>query len=74
MRIDKEKLEKYLTKLEESGPEEIMKLVEKHLDDDDIEMICEHIEYFYGIEDDEEIGQLAQIMVAGFVMAKETSK
>ncbi len=69
--IDKDKLSQYLDKLEENDGESMMKLVEKHLDDEAIEIICDHIEEFYGIEDDEEIGQLAQIMVAGIVMGRE---
>ena len=71
MPVDKEKLEKYLTKLEDLESEDIMALVEKHLSDDSVELICEHIEDFYGLEDDEEIGHLAQIMIAGFVMGRE---
>lgn len=75
MQMDKEKLKDrladYLTKLEDFDSETMMKQVEKHLDDEAIEMLCEHIEDFYGIEDDEEIGQLAQIMVAGLIMGIE---
>lgn len=73
MQIDKDKLADYLTKLEDYDSESMMKLVEKHLDDEAVEMICEHIEDFYGIEDDEEIGHLAQLMVAGVVMGRELS-
>lgn len=69
--IDKEALSNYLAKLEENDGESMMKLVEKHLDDEAIEIICDHIEDFYGVEDDEEIGQLAQIMVSGIVMGRE---
>lgn len=71
MQIDKEKLDQYLTKLEDFDNETMMKMVENHLDDEAIEMICEHIEDFYGIDDDEEIGQLAQIMIAGVVLGRE---
>lgn len=71
MQIDKEKLANYLTRLESFSSETMMELVEKHLDDDAVELICEHIEDFYGVEDDEEIGHLAQLMVAGVVMGRE---
>ncbi|MEX0798967.1 MAG: hypothetical protein WD025_05965 [Bacteriovoracaceae bacterium] len=73
MQVDKTKLETYLARLEELESEDMMKLVEKHLNDDSVELICQHIEDFYGIEDDEEIGHLAQLMVAGFVMGREVS-
>lgn len=69
--IDKDQLSNYLDKLEDNDGEAMMTLVEKHLDDEAIEIICDHIEDFYGIEDDEEIGHLAQIMVAGIVMGRE---
>ena len=71
--INKDKLAEYLDKLEEMDSESMMKLAEKHLDDEAVEMLCEHIEHFYGIEDDEEIGLLAQLMVAGVVMGRELS-
>lgn len=72
-KINNDKLGDYLDKLEEKDNEAMMKSVEAHLDDEAIEMICEHIEDFYGIDDDEEIGQLAQLMVAGIVMGRELS-
>lgn len=45
-------------------------LVEKHLSDDELELFVRHIEDFYGIEDEEELGTLAQIMVTGYLAAK----
>ncbi len=45
-------------------------LVEKHLDDDDLELFVRHLEDFYGIEEEEELGMLAQIMVTGYLAAK----
>jgi hypothetical protein len=47
-----------------------MALVEKHLSDEDVEIFVEHIETFYGINDDEELGMLAQLMVTGYLAAK----
>ncbi len=45
-------------------------LVEKHLSDEDLELFVRHIEDFYGIEEEEELGHLAQIMVTGYLAAK----
>lgn len=72
-KIDNDLLDSYLERLEDFENEDIIKLVEKHLDDEAVELICEHIESFYGLEDDEEIGHLAQVMIAGIVMGREIS-
>jgi hypothetical protein len=48
----------------------MMSLVEKHLADDDVEIFVQHIEQFYGISDEEELGMLAQLMVTGYLAAK----
>ena len=45
-------------------------LVEKHLSDEDLELFVRHLEDFYGIEEEEELGTLAQIMVTGYLAAK----
>jgi len=45
-------------------------LVEKHLSDDDLELFVRHLEDFYGIEEEEELGTLAQMMVTGYLAAK----
>jgi|LauGreSBDMM110SN_4_FD.fasta_scaffold672054_1 hypothetical protein len=45
-------------------------LVEKQLSDDDLELFVRHLEDFYGIEEEEELGTLAQIMVTGYLAAK----
>ncbi len=50
--------------------DDMMKLVEKHLSDEDVEVFVQHIESFYGITDDEELGMLAQLMVSGYLAAK----
>ncbi len=51
----------------------MMALVEKYLKDDDVEIFVQHIESFYGINDDEELGMLAQLMVTGYLAAKHES-
>jgi len=48
-------------------------MVEKHLSDEDVEIFVHHIENFYGITDDEELGMLAQLMVTGYLAAKHES-
>ncbi len=45
-------------------------LVEKHLSDEELEHFVRHLEDFYGIEEEEELGHLAQIMVTGYLAAK----
>jgi len=73
MSINKEKLENYFVELEKLNSEDMMKLVEKHMDEDTVEIFVDHIEEFYGIADDDELGTLAQIMISGFITAKELS-
>lgn len=51
--------------------DKMMSLVEKNIGDEAIEAIIDHIEDFYGIKDDEELGQLAQIMISGYLMGKQ---
>ena len=70
---DKDKLADYFESLKELSAEELMGKVDTHLDDEAIEIFIEHIEDFYGIDDDEQLGMLAQIMVSGFLAAKEIS-
>ena len=71
--IDKDKLAQFFEKMSQLKSEELMQLVAKYMDDEDIEMFVDHIEDFYGIQDDEELGTLAQIMIAGYICAKEIS-
>ena len=73
MKLNENKLESYFEKLEKFSGDKMMELVSRYLDDEDIEVLCNHIEDFYGVDDDEEIGMLAQIMVSGYVMAKEVN-
>lgn len=71
MAIDQVKLAEYFEKVSKMKSEDLMAMVEKYMDDDSVEMFVDHIEDFYGIQDDEELGLLAQIMIAGFICAKE---
>lgn len=70
---EKDKLASYLESLNDKSAEEIAKTIEGYLDDEAVEMFVDHIEDFYGIEDDEQLGMLTQLMVSGFVAAKELS-
>lgn len=63
-------LTSFFTSLEKMQSEDMMSMVEKHLSDDDVEIFVQHIEAFYGITDDEELGMLAQLMVTGYLAAK----
>jgi hypothetical protein len=63
-------LTSFFTSLEKMESEDMMAMVEKHLKDDDVEIFVQHIENFYGITDDEELGMLAQLMVTGYLAAK----
>jgi hypothetical protein len=63
-------LTSFFASLEKLESEDMMSMVEKHLKDDDVELFVNHIETFYGITDDEELGMLAQLMVTGYLAAK----
>ena len=63
-------LTSFFASLEKLESEDMMSMVEKHLKDDDVEIFVNHIETFYGITDDEELGMLAQLMVTGYLAAK----
>lgn len=69
--IDKSKLSSYFESLEALSAEDMMKKVDHYLDDEAIELFVSHLEDFYGVEDDEELGMLAQIMVSGFIAGLE---
>lgn len=71
---DKDNLVAYFDTLKNQDAEALMKNVENYLDDEAIEIIVDHLEEFYGVEDDEELGMLAQIMISGFIAAKEIEK
>jgi len=63
-------LTSFFESLEKMESESMMEMVEKHLKDEDVEIFVHHIEAFYGITDDEELGMLAQLMVTGYLAAK----
>lgn len=63
-------LTSFFESLEKLDSDAMMTLVEKHLSDEDVEIFVQHIEQFYGITDDEELGMLAQLMVTGYLAAK----
>ncbi len=71
MASDKQQiLTSFFQSLEKMESDGMMAMVEKHLKDDDVEIFVQHIESFYGISDDEELGMLAQLMVTGYLAAK----
>lgn len=68
---DKDKLVEYFESIKNLNAEQLMANVESYLDDEAIEIFVEHLEDFYGVQDDEELGMLAQIMISGFIAAKK---
>lgn len=67
------KLSEFFQKIEKLDTEQFMKIVENHLSDEDIEQFVDHISEYYGIEDDEELGTLAQIMITGYIAALDSA-
>ena len=63
-------LTSFFQNLEKMESDDMMAVVEKHLSDEEVELFVQHIEAFYGISDDEELGMLAQLMVTGYLAAK----
>lgn len=66
-------LTSFFESLEKLDSEAMMALVEKYLSDEDVEIFVQHIEQFYGITDEEELGMLAQLIVTGYLAAKHES-
>lgn len=68
---EKDNLVSYFESIKDLTAEQLMASVENHLDDEAIEIFVDHLEDYYGIEDDDELGMLAQIMISGFLAAKK---
>ena len=66
----KDHLTSFFNSLENLSSEKLMTMVEAHLTDEEVEIFVDHLEAFYGIKDDEELGMLAQIMITGYLAAK----
>lgn len=64
-----ENLTAFVEQIEKMNSDKFSELVTKYLDDDSIEIMASHIEQFYGVEDDDEIGGLTQIMITGYLAA-----
>lgn len=60
----------FFQKMDGLDADSMTALVERHLNDDELETFVRHIEDFYGIEDEEELGMMAQIMITGYLAAK----
>lgn len=63
-------LDKFFQQLADMEADTVTALVEKHLSDEELELFVRHLEDFYGIEEEEELGTLAQVMVTGYLAAK----
>lgn len=68
------KLQAFFDSLSNLDNEQIMELVDQNISSDTIEIFVNHIENFYGIEDDEELGMLAQLVVTGYLAHKLTTQ
>ena len=64
---EREKISNFLTSLDDIDSKQLMNMVSQYLSDEDIEIFVDHIEDFYGIEGDEELGMLAQMMITGYL-------
>ncbi|MCT4642729.1 MAG: hypothetical protein N4A33_10590 [Bacteriovoracaceae bacterium] len=70
MKITKEQLDTFFDKFEMKTNEQISELIAGTFEEDAAETFIDHIEDFYGIEDDEEVALLAQLMITGFLAGK----
>ncbi len=62
--------ENFFKAIEDIESKDFMETVEQYLSNDSIELICDHIEDFYGVQDDEEIGMLSQLVVMGYLLGR----
>ena len=67
-------IQSFFESLEQTESKDFMEIVERYISNESIEVICDHIEDFYGVEDDEEIGMLSQLVVTGFLLGKNDSE
>lgn len=63
-----EKIEALSELIEGLNSDSFTKFVEEHISDEAINAMSDHIDDFYGIDTDEELGMLTQIMVTGYLM------
>lgn len=70
-KLTTENVKKFFSTIESMESEAFMQKVEAIVSDDVVECICDHIEDFYGVEDDEQVGMLAQLVVTGVLLGKE---
>lgn len=67
-------LNNFFETLEKMESEDMMKLTEAYLNDEELDLFVQHIEKFYGITEDEEVGMLAQLVITGYLAAKHEEK
>lgn len=67
-------LNNFFNSLENMESEDMMKLTESYLNDEELDVFVQHIEKFYGISDEEELGMLAQLIITGYLAAKYEDK
>lgn len=64
----------FFDSLEKMESDEMMKLTETYLNDEELDLFVQHIEKFYGINEEEEVGMLAQLVITGYLAAKHEEK
>lgn len=67
-------LNHFFESLDKMESEDMMKLTESYLNDEELDLFVQHIEKFYGITDEEELGMLAQLVITGYLAAKHEEK
>ena len=65
--MEKNDIDNFFELLKSIESDEFMGMVEKCLSDDEIESMGNYLQDFYGLEDDEEVGHITQIMVMGYL-------
>ncbi len=67
-----EKISKFFEEVQNFDSDAFMKLTTEHLSEEEVEIFADFIEDFYGVDDDEEVTSLTQVMVLGYLCAKKS--
>ncbi|MBP9673533.1 MAG: hypothetical protein KBD63_00400 [Bacteriovoracaceae bacterium] len=57
--------------IENNSSEDFMDMIEKELSDEELDLFSLHLEEYYGIQDDDELDALLQIMLTGYLAGKK---
>ncbi len=67
-----QQIEAFFNRISAFDSDQMMSLVDQYLTAEEIELFVDYIEDFYGIKDEEELGLMAQVIICGYVCAKES--